>query len=256
MSIDIDIAAMRMRTTIAKAIVAAGTQETSELGISEALLENLENTQESTSSVVAAVDAEEIAKLSPEEIQAIEEEAKAQEAKPVDAGRDKYTPETQPRDDRGKFRQVLSRLKTDLGTSGLQDVVEKVQDAENLDNAGNYESADKAAEELIGILDRLDAEALNPEALENIRLSAGELGKVISNLPFAFGQDAEKIRFSDVPPALKKLMKDMITRVEDKIGDEDADVATAELKTFISGSELYSQSEISSQMSKLLRLLT
>jgi hypothetical protein len=256
MSIDIDIAAMRMRTTIAKAIVAAGTQETSELGISEALLENLENTQESTSSVVAAVDAEEIAKLSPEEIQAIEEEAKAQEAKPVDAGRDKYTPETQPRDDRGKFRQVLARLKTDLGTSGLQDVVEKVQDAENLDNAGNYESADKAAEELIGILDRLDAEALNPEALENIRLSAGELGKVISNLPFAFGQDAEKIRFSDVPPALKKLMKDMITRVEDKIGDEDADVATAELKTFISGSELYSQSEISSQMSKLLRLLT
>jgi hypothetical protein len=256
MSIDIDIAAMRMRTTIAKAIVAAGTTETSESGISEALLENLENTQESASSVVAAVDPADIAKLSPEEIQAIEDEAKAQEADPVDDARDKYTPETQPRDERGKFRQVLARLKTDLGASGLQDVVEKVQDAENLDNAGNYESADKAAEELIGILDRLDAEALNPEALENIRLSAGELGKVISNLPFAFGQDAEKIRFSDVPPALKKLMKDMITRVEDKIGDEDADVATAELKTFISGSELYSQSEISSQMSKLLRLLT
>jgi hypothetical protein len=256
MSIDIDIAAMRMRTTIAKTIVAAGTSETSELGISEALLENLENTQESESSVVAAVDPADIAKLSPEEIQAIEEEAKAQGEEPVAEGRDKYTPETQPRDQRGKFRQVLARLKTDLGTSGLQDVVEKVQDAENLDNAGNYESADKAAEELIGILDRLDAKALNPEALENIRLSAGELGKVISNLPFAFGQDAEKIRFSDVPPALKKLMKDMITRVEDKIGDEDADVATAELKTFISGSELYSQSEISSQMSKLLRLLT
>lgn len=227
------------------------------------LLEDAENHKEDdeyASPVFAAVDPAAIADLSPEEVKAIEEEAKAQEAgptdAPVDAGRDKYTPETQPRDERGKFRQVLARLKTDLGASGLQDVVEKVQNAENLDNAGNYDSADKAAAELMGILDRLDAKALNPEALENIRLSAGELGKVISNLPFAFGQDAEKIRFSDIPPALKKLMKDMITRVEDKIGTEDADVATSELKTFISGSELYSQSEISSQMSKLLRLLT
>lgn len=252
MSIDIDIAAMRMRASIARAVVASGNQESTELGISEALLENLE----SASSVVAAVPAEEIGDLTEEEIQAIEQEAKAQEAGPTDEARDKYTPETQPRDDRGKFRQVLARLKTDLGASGLQDVVEKVQDAENLDNAGNYDSANKAAEELVGILDRLDANALNPEALENIRLSAGELGKVISNLPFAFGQDAEKIRFSDIPPALKNLMKDMVTRVEDKIGEEDADIATEGLKSFMSGSDVYSQSEISSQMSKLLRLLT
>jgi hypothetical protein len=48
----------------------------------------------------------------------------------------------------------------------------------------------------------------------------------------------------------------MITKVEAKIGKEDADIATAELKQFISGSELYNQSEISSQMAKLLRLLT
>jgi hypothetical protein len=51
-------------------------------------------------------------------------------------------------------------------------------------------------------------------------------------------------------------MEDMITRVEAKIGQEDADVATEDLKKFISGSELYNQSEISSQMAKLLRLLT
>jgi hypothetical protein len=51
-------------------------------------------------------------------------------------------------------------------------------------------------------------------------------------------------------------MEKMITRVEDKIGKKDADVATAEMKNFMSGQEVYSQSEISSQMSKLLRLLT
>ena len=197
---------------------------------------------------------EDITDLSPEEIQALKVEKATREKE--EAERAKYTPKTQPRDDSGKFRQVLARLKSDLGTAGLDRVISKLEEAENLDNAGDYGKAAKAADDLIGIIDRLDAKALNPEALENIRTSSAELGKVIANLPFGFGQDAEKIRFSDVPPALRKLMKKMITRVEDKIGEEDADIATAELKKFMSGSELYNQSEISSQMAKLLRLLT
>ena len=209
---------------------------------------------------------EEIIDLSPEEIQALKEEAKArEEGRATDGeapperdadGRVKYTAETQPRDATGKFRTVLARIKQDLGTSGLQNVLDKVREAENFDSTGDYAGAAKAATDLIGIIDRLDSGALNAESLENVRNSAGELGKVIANLPFAFGEEAQKIRFSDVPPALRDLMEDMITKVEAKIGKEDADIATAELKTFISGSELYNQSEISSQMAKLLRLLT
>ena len=190
--------------------------------------------------------------LTEEEVELLK--AERAKAKKDDGG--KYTPQTQPRDASGKFRKVLARLKSDLGASGLQDVVEKVEEAENLDSAGNYAEAAKAAGDLIGIIDRLDAKALNPEALENVRNSSRELGKVIANLPFAFGAEAEKIRFSDVPPALKKLMKDMVKRVEDKIGKEDADEATKELKSFMSGGDYYNQSEISSQMAKLLRLLT
>ena len=204
--------------------------------------------------LVAAVVEDVIRDLTPEEIEALKQEAKNQPKKAdTDA---KYTPETQPRDAKGKFRQVLARLKQDLGTSGLQDVIEKVEEAENLDNAGNYKASVEAADNLIGIIDRLDAKALNPDSLENIRTSAGELGKVIANLPFAFGADAEKIRFSDVPPALQKLMEDMIKKVEDKIGQEDADIATEELRGFMSGADYYNQSEISSKMAKLLRLLT
>ena len=205
---------------------------------------------------------EDIADLTDEEIEALKTEAKARKAQENDGisrdkdGRPKYTPDTQPRDSSGKFRQVLARIKQDLGASGLDRVLDKITEAENFDSAGDYGSAAKAAGDLLGILDRLDSGALNAEALENVRVSAGELGKVIANLPFAFGEDAEKIRFSDVPPALRDLMKDMITRVEAKIGQEDADEATEGLKKFISGSDLYNQSEISSQMAKLLRLLT
>ena len=205
---------------------------------------------------------EEIADLTDEEIEVLRQEAKTRKSQENDGisrdedGRAKYTPETQPRDASGKFRQVLARIKQDLGTSGLDRVLDKIEEAENFDSTGDYAGAAKAAGDLLGIIDRLDSGALNAEALENVRISAGELGKVIANLPFAFGEESQKIRFSDVPPALRDLMEDMITRVEDKIGQEDADIATEDLKKFISGSELYNQSEISSQMAKLLRLLT
>lgn len=193
--------------------------------------------------------------MSPRELDALKKVAKSEQMD--DKNRAKYVPgKTQPRDASGKFRQVLARLKTNLGVSGSDNVIQKIEEAENLDDAGNYAGAAKAAGDLLGIIDRLDSNALNPDSLENIRTSAGELGKVIANLPFAFGADAEKIRFSDIPPALKSLMEDMIKRVEEKIGKEDADIATKDLKSFMAGGDYYNQSEISSHMSKLLRLLT
>lgn len=168
----------------------------------------------------------------------------------------KYTPKTQPRDAKGKYRKVLARLKQNLGVAGLQKALLKVQSAENLEFAGNYEESAKASQELLGMIDRLDTKALNPKSLENVKATAAELGKVISNLPLPFGQEAEKVRFSDLPSGLKDLIGSMITRVEDKIGKKDADVATANLKSFMSGADVYSQSEIQSEMSTLLRLLT
>ena len=168
----------------------------------------------------------------------------------------KYTAETQPRDAQGKFRTVLARLKIDLGTVGSDRALDKIEEIENLDFSGDYGNAAKASEDLLDIIDRLDTKALNPDALENVRASSAELGKVIANLPFAFGEEAQKVRFSDLPPALRDLVKDMIDRVETKIGQEDADIATADLKSFMSGGDVFNQSEISGQMAKLLRLLT
>jgi hypothetical protein len=168
----------------------------------------------------------------------------------------KYTPQTQPRDESGKFRKVLARLKQDLGTSGLQKIVEEAKTLEDLHEIGNYAEAAKAGVDLMDIIGRLDSGALNNVSLENVRNSARELGKVISNLPLGFNDQSEKVRYSDLPPALRDLMDNMIEKVYDKIEKKDADIATKELKSFKSGSDVYSQGEISSQMSKLLRLLT
>ena len=167
-----------------------------------------------------------------------------------------YTPQTQPRDENGKFRQVLARLKQDLGTAGLQSVLEEAKSVDKLHSLGSYVEAANASVNLQDILGRLDSGALNNKALENVRNSAKELGTVIANLPLGFNNQAEKVRYSDLPPALRDLMDNMVAKVEAKIGKEDADIATEKLRQFKSGSDVFNQSNISSEMSKLLRLLT
>jgi hypothetical protein len=162
----------------------------------------------------------------------------------------------QPRDQKGKFRDVLARLKQNLGDSGLQGVMDKITEADALVNAGNYEQAAAASAELLDLISRLDSGALDATSLENVRSAAKLLGTVISNLPLPFGDQTDKVRFSDLPPVLRDLIDDMITKVEAKIGKEDADDATKSLRSYKSGSDVYSQGEVSSEMSKLLRLLT
>jgi len=128
--------------------------------------------------------------------------------------------------------------------------------SKKLDQSANLDQATESDQELIGIVDRLDAKALNHEALENIRESSGNPGEVAANPPLEVDEETKKIRYGDVPAPLQQLMKDMIGRVEAKIGDEDADVATADLKRFMTGTYYFNRSEISSEMAKLLRLLT
>jgi len=163
---------------------------------------------------------------------------------------------TQPRDNKGKFRTVLARIKQDIGDSGLQNVLDKVNEAEGLGNSGDYIEAARSATDVIGLIDRIDSGALNPQALTNVRESARALGETIANLPLPFGAEATKVRFSDLPPALRDLVDDMIMRVEAKIGKKDADVATEGLRSYMAGGDFLNQSQISSELSKMLRLLT
>lgn len=235
------VASLRSRV---EAVVAAGPKDQE---ISEEELEELRKAKE------------EADKQTEEEIEAAEEVKANRGNLPErdEDGRMKYVSGVnQPRDAKGKYRTVLARLKQDLGVAGLAKALQKVEAAENLDFAGDYAASAAASSELLGMIDRLDTKALNPRALENVRLTAAELGKTIANLPLPFGQDASKIRFSDLPAGLKDLIDQMITRVEAKIGKEDANVATANLRSYMSGADVYSQGEVQSEMSKLLRLLT
>jgi hypothetical protein len=174
-----------------------------------------------------------------------------------DEGDFKYVPgKNQPRNWDGRFRDVLARLKQNLGESGNQGVVDQIKQTEDASTVGSYKESADAASSLLALLDRLDDNALNATSVENVRAAAAELGKVVSNLPLPFTNQAVKIRYSDLPPALKNLMDSMVSRVEEKLGKEDADKATESVRSFMSGNDLFSQADISSQMAKMLRLLT
>ena len=193
-----------------------------------------------------------------DELRKLAEEDTLPKGSEADEGRPKYTPgKDQPRDYRGQFRDVLARLSDNLGTSGNQGVVDKIKETDAKIQTGDYVKAVEGAMDLRDTLDRLDEGVLDATSLANVRESAKNLGTVISNMPLPFNNQAAKVRFSDLPPALGDLVKDLVDRVGDKIKDSgEAAAATSKLKSFMSGSDVFSQSEISAEMSKMLRLLT
>ena len=69
-------------------------------------------------------------------------------------------------------------------------------------------------------------------------------------------KESEQLTFADVPPALQELIHDLIARVENTIGLEEAEECSFQLRGFIEGRYKYTQSELSSQMAKHLRMLT
>ena len=103
---------------------------------------------------------------------------------------------------------------------------------------------------------RMSAAANQEEDEEEIEDLTDEEIEQLKQEALARKREAEKIKFVDVPPSLQQLMREMIQRVEDKIGEEDGEVCSADLRGFIEGRYSYSQAEISAQMAKHLRMLT
>lgn len=168
----------------------------------------------------------------------------------------KYTPKTQPRDYQGQFRDVLARLKENLGVGGNQAVIEKLEATEKYGNTGDYAKAAKSAVDLKSTIDRMDKGALDKDAIGNIRDATTDLANVIANLPLPFDNQAQKVRYSDLPPALRDLIDDFISQVENKLGAKEAASAVGPLKSFKSGGDVFAQGEINQQLNVLLRLLT
>jgi hypothetical protein len=73
----------------------------------------------------------------------------------------------------------------------------------------------------------------------------------------AEAKDKKKLIYSELPSSLQNLIRDLVRRVEEKIGEvADQEVGIIELRKFMSDASYSNQNELTSHMAKLLRILT
>lgn len=167
----------------------------------------------------------------------------------------KYTPQTQPRDNDGKFRKILARLKTNLGDKATENLAKSIEKAEAAQVAGDYEEMRVAGGDVIKMIGDIREGDLPKGAAKNLRRGAENLGKVMAYLPLPQGNPNAKIRFSDLPPASADLLRSMVDRVVEQLGAEDAEKYVSILQQYMSGARSMDSDEMASNLNKLLRVL-
>jgi hypothetical protein len=167
-----------------------------------------------------------------------------------------WDPNNHPRDEKGRFRQVIAQLRSDLeGEAGTADAVEKLDEAEQAERVGDTDAAQQAAQEVLNLVDEIAGKSADPDVVNTLREGYGNLAEAVANLPLAFGDLNQKYRFTDLPEELQGLIEDLYGRAERILDNEDLSEAGGKLSEFMAGGDVLSQPDISSELSKLLRFL-
>lgn len=106
----------------------------------------------------------------------------ADDSKRSDETPSKYTPDTQPRDEKGEFREVLARLKGDLHLAGLHGVAADVKHAEDLHDAGRHEEAIKAGQAILEKVKATQESVKKKDSLDRLKDSTEKLDKSLNRV--------------------------------------------------------------------------
>ena len=167
----------------------------------------------------------------------------------------KYTPDTQPRDSDGKYRKILARLKLNLGGEATEELAKEIESAEVAQVAGDYTKMREAGSDVVKLINDVKDGELPKGVTKNLRRGATQLSRVMAYLPLPQGDPNAKIRFSDMPPASADLVRTMVKRVIEQLGQEKAQKYVSVLNEFMSGARTMTSDEMSSNLNKLLRVL-
>jgi len=167
-----------------------------------------------------------------------------------------WKPENHPRDEHGRFRQVIAKIKSDLedqaGTSGAVDALERADQAAE---RGDIDAANKAAEDAMEIVDDIANDTDAPDTEKELRDGYRALGEAVANMPIAFGDLNQKFKYSELPEDLQSLFDQLLDRVKARLSGPDLEEAIGDTVSFMSGGDVISQPEISAKLTKLLRYI-
>ena len=170
----------------------------------------------------------------------------------------KFNEKRHPRDVRGRFRKVLFRLRDDLDREDVEDtgeIIARIDSALDADERADEDEAKRLAEDVIHMTEDVAGGLLDEDASRTLREGYAGLSEAVSamrNLPF--GQDADKLRFSDLPGSLQSLIDDLLSRLQTE-SPELYEEHSPNLVKYKAGGDYMSQPEIQAELSKLLSLL-
>jgi len=167
-----------------------------------------------------------------------------------------WNPSNHPRDEKGKFRQVIAELKSDLEDEvGTEQAVEGLKEVELQANQGDTEAAQSAAQGVLEMVDKIASNTEDEGAVKTLREGYGNLAEAVANLPLVFGDLNEKYKFSELPEDLKGLITDLYARAEQRLDNEHLAEAGGKINEFMAGGDVLSQPQISAELSRILRFL-
>ena len=169
---------------------------------------------------------------------------------------DWFEEQNHPRDERGRFRKVLFRLKKDLeDKTGTKEALDKIEEAEDAEAAGNDDKAREAAQDLMKIVDDLADRTTNEDDQEMLRNGGKSLAEVIARLPMPQGNVAKKMKFSELPLELRDLIEDLVDRAAAKMEKDAFDEAAGPIKSYMSGGDYMDSDEIQAHLNRIVRKL-
>ena len=170
--------------------------------------------------------------------------------------KDQFEDRLHPRDDAGKFRDVLLRLKKDVeGQPGAEEAIQEIEAAQASNDADNDVETKSRIDNIVKIVDRVAADTTDPNTAKTLRDGYGELGKFIAGTDLPEGVDADKMRYSDLPGETQGLIDTLISRLEGYVDKETFDKATADLMDFKRGGDVWNAGELMSSLTRILRFL-
>ena len=162
----------------------------------------------------------------------------------------------QPRDEFGRWRKVMFRLKSDLeNKTGTKAAIDKIEEAEDAESDGDLKKARDASEEVMHMLEKLADDTTNVDDQEMLRMGSKSLSEVIARLPLPQGQVATKMKFTDLPLELRDLVEDLVDRAAAKLDKDQFQAVAGEVRNYISGGDYMDSDEIQSHLNRIIRSL-
>jgi hypothetical protein len=161
-----------------------------------------------------------------------------------------------PRDEHGKFRKVLFKLKADLeDTPGTKPAIDEIDAAINADDNHDPEAAKDAAGRLLIELDKIADNTADLDDKDDLKRRGADLAEVIAQLPMAQGNADVKMRFTDLPVELRGLIDDLLGRLKSAVTPEVYAEVAGPMSQYISGADYMHSDEIQSHLSRIMRYL-